>query len=46
MPTERSYVLLKNYTRDFQNSRPFERSGYFHVTISEILSHFNILTLK
>ena len=28
-PTERAYILLKNGTRDFQNSPPFERSAWF-----------------
>ena len=32
-PTERAHVLLKNGTRDFQNSPPFERSACFYVTI-------------
>ena len=34
-PTERAQFLLKNGTRDFQNSPPFERSACFYVTISE-----------
>ena len=44
-PTERAYVLLKNGTRDFQNSPPFERSACFHVTV-KILNVFNNLTFK
>ena len=34
-PTERAQVLLKNGTRDFQNSLPFERSACFYVTIND-----------
>ena len=34
MPTERAKVLLKNGTRDFQNSPPFDRSACFYVTIT------------
>ena len=43
-PTERAYVLLKNGTRDFQNSLPFKRSAWFYVTISgsfERCQYFN-----
>ena len=32
--TERAQVILKNSTRNFQNSPPFERSACFYVTIS------------
>ena len=32
--TERAYVLLKNGTREFQNSPPLKRSVCFYVTIS------------
>ena len=42
--TERTYVPLKNRTRDFQNSRPFERLACFYVTISghfERFQYFN-----
>ena len=38
--TERAYVLLRNGTRDFQNSPPFERSGCFYVAISENFKRF------
>ena len=31
---ERAQPLLKNGTRDFQNSLPFERSACFYVTIT------------
>ena len=34
-PTKRTEVLLKNGTRDFQNSSPFERLACFYLTISE-----------
>ena len=44
-PTERAQVLLKNDTRDFQNSPPFKRSACFYLTISA-LNVFNTLTLK
>ena len=30
-PTERAYIPLKNGTRNFQNSPPFERSAFFYV---------------
>ena len=33
-PTERAEVLLKNGTRDFQNSPLFERSACFNVTVT------------
>ena len=33
-PTERAWVLLKNSTRDFQDSPPFERSACFYLTIT------------
>ena len=44
-PTERAYVLLKNGTRDFENSPPFERSACFHVTL-KLLNVFNNLTFR
>ena len=34
-PTEIAWFLLKNGTRDFENSPLFERSACFYVTISE-----------
>ena len=45
--TERAWVLLKNSTRDFQSSPPFERSARFYVTITESFKrfqHFNFET--
>ena len=39
-PTERALVLLKDGTRDFQNSPPFERSACFYVTVSESFKRF------
>ena len=42
--TERAEVPLKNGTRNFQNSRPFERLACFYVTISgnfERFQYFN-----
>ena len=44
---KRVKALLKNGTRDFQNSLPFERSGCFYVTISvnfERFQYFNFET--
>ena len=38
--TERAYVPLKQSTKDFQNSLPFERSTWFYVTNSENFEHF------
>ena len=38
--TERSKVLLKIGTRDFQNSPRVERSAYFCVTATEIFENF------
>ena len=34
-PTKRAQVLLKNSTRDFRDSLPFERLACFYVTITE-----------
>ena len=31
-PRGKAWILLKNSTRDFQNSPPFEKSGSFYVT--------------
>ena len=42
-PTERAQVLLKNGTRDFQNSLLFERSVCFYVTISGNFERFQTL---
>ena len=33
-------ILLKNSTRDFQNSSPFDRSTCIYVTISGSFKHF------
>ena len=44
MPTERAYIFLKNGTKDFENSPPFQRSACFYVTISgnfERFQYFN-----
>ena len=44
---DRAQVLLKNSTRDFQNSSPFKRSACFYVTISGNCKRFQYtLTLK
>ena len=45
--TERAKVILKNGTRDFQNSPLFQRSACFYVTASgnlEFFQHFNFET--
>ena len=39
-PTERAEILLKNVTRDFENSPPFERSACSYVIISESCKRF------
>ena len=39
-PAERTQVLLKNGTRDFRNSPPFQRSACFPVTTSESFKRF------
>ena len=44
--TERAWVLLKNGTRDFQNTPPFERSTCFYVTISENFKSFQYFNFK
>ena len=38
--------LLKNGTRDFQNSPPLERSACFYVTISENFEHFQYFNFE
>ena len=38
--------LLKNGTRDFQNSPPLERLACFYVTISESFGHFQYLNFE
>ena len=46
-PTEAACVLLKNGTRDFQNSPSFNRSACFYATISgnfERFQYFNFET--
>ena len=46
-PIERAQVLLKNGTRYFQNSTPFERSACFYMTTSgnfERFQYFNFET--
>ena len=44
--TERAQVLLKNGTRDFQNSPPFERSACFYVTVSESFKRFQYFNFE
>ena len=46
-PIERTQFLLKNSTRDFQSSPPFQRSTCFYVTITgdfERFQYFNFET--
>ena len=46
-PTKTAQILLKNGTRDFKNSPPFERLACFHVTFAgyfERFQYFNFTT--
>ena len=45
-PTERAQVLLKNGTRDFQSTPPFERSAVFYVTISRNFERFQYFNFE
>ena len=45
-PWERASIILKNGTRYFENSTPFERSACFWVTTTGILNVFTTLSLK
>ena len=45
-PAERAYVLLKNGTRDFQNTPPFKRSACFLVTIGENFKRFQYFNFE
>ena len=44
--TERAQVLLKNGTKDFPNSPPFERSACFYMTISENFKRFQYFNFE
>ena len=44
--TERVQILLKNGTRDFQNSPPAERLASFYVTISESFKRFQYFNFE
>ena len=44
--TERAQVLLKNGTRDFQNSTPLEILACFYVTISESFDYFQYFNFE
>ena len=44
--TESAQVFLKDSTRDFQNSPPFERSTCFYVTISRNFERFQYNNLE
>ena len=39
-------MLLKNGTKDFQNSPPFERLACFYVKISEIFKRFQYFNFE
>ena len=43
---KKTQVLLKNSTRDFQNSPPLERSACFYVTINENFEHFQCFNFE
>ena len=45
-PTGRAWVLLKNGTRDFQNSPPCESLACFYVTISESFKRFQYFNFE
>ena len=44
--TASAKVYLKNCTRDFQNSPPFERSASFYVTITENFKRFQYFNFE
>ena len=44
--TERAWILLKNDTRDFQKSFPFERSACFYVKVSKHLNSFKYFNFE
>ena len=45
-PTKGALVLLKNGTKDFQNSLWFERSACFYMTITGNSEHFQYLNFE
>ena len=45
-PIERAYVLLKNSTRDFQNSPPFDRSVNFYETVNGNFERFHYFNFE
>ena len=45
-PTERAWALLKNGTKDFQNTPPFERSACFYMTMSETFKRFQYFSFE
>ena len=45
-PTERAQVHLKNVTKDFQNSPPFERSACFYVIFSGNFERFQLFNFE
>ena len=45
-PTERTEVFLKNGTRDFQNTLPFEKSACFYVAVSENFERFRFFNFE
>ena len=45
-PTQRASILLKNGTRDFQNSPSFETSTCFYVTITTYFERFQYFNFE
>ena len=45
-PVETAFVLLKNSTRDFQNSPPFERLTCFYATVTGKFERFQFLNFE
>ena len=45
-PTERAKVLLKNSTKDFQNSPPFEKLACFYLEITENFKRFQYFNFE
>ena len=46
VPFQRAQVLLKNVTRDLENSPPFDRSACFYVTINGNFDRFQYLNFE
>ena len=43
---QKDHIFLKNSTRDFQNSPPFDRWACFYVTITGNFEHFQYFNLE